>query len=125
MEKASALIVEDNAINAMVLKKAIESLFVPVHVASDKATFAALESNSYDIIFMDINLGHHSQDGETIMRKIKEDPQHGHIPIVAVTSYAMPGDRERFLAAGFDAYLAKPIRRAQVLQEIQTQLAQG
>jgi CheY-like chemotaxis protein len=123
MNKPKALIVEDNAINALVLKKAIASFFDPVHVVSDRETFQALEQETYGIIFMDINLGSHSQDGEVIMRQLKQDPRYADLPIVAVTSYALPGDRERFLEAGFDAYLPKPIRREQVWEEIQGRLS--
>jgi two-component system, cell cycle response regulator DivK len=119
MSKAKALIVEDNAINALVLKKIISALFEPHHVINDRQAFTALAQESFSIIFMDINLGSQSQDGETIMRSLRQDDRFRHLPIFAVTSYALPGDRERFLEAGFDGYLPKPVRKEEVLSEIQ------
>jgi two-component system, cell cycle response regulator DivK len=119
MSQAKALIVEDNAINAMVLKKIVQRVFDPLHVVNDRQAFQALEKGQFSIIFMDINLGSQSMDGEAIMRQLRTDDRFRHLPIFAVTSYAMPGDRERFLEAGFDGYLPKPIRKDQVLSEIQ------
>lgn len=122
MNKNKALIVEDNAINALVLKKAIAQEFEPVHVKNDREVFDALTRDTFQIVFMDINLGGHSLDGESIMRQLKADARYQHLPVVAVTSYALPGDRERFLAAGFDGYLAKPIQRQEVLAHIRGRL---
>lgn len=62
-----------------------------------------------DLILMDINLP--DIDGMEVTRRLKADPALGHIPVVALTANAMVGDRERFLSAGCDAYLRKPISR--------------
>jgi two-component system cell cycle response regulator DivK len=48
-------------------------------------------------------------DGTTAVHRLKDEPRTAAIPVVALTSFAMKGDRERFLAAGFDGYLEKPI----------------
>jgi two-component system cell cycle response regulator DivK len=66
----------------------------------------ALEHNP-DVVLMDIRLP--DMDGTEAVRRLKDEPQTARIPVVAVTSFAMKGDRERFLAEGFDGYLEKPI----------------
>jgi two-component system cell cycle response regulator DivK len=63
-----------------------------------------------DLILMDINLP--DIDGVEVTRRIKENPNLKHIPVVALTANAMVGDQERFLSAGCDAYLRKPMSRA-------------
>jgi two-component system, cell cycle response regulator DivK len=60
-----------------------------------------------DVVLMDIRLP--DMDGTEAARLLKGDPRTAAIPVVALTSFAMKGDRERFLAAGFDAYIEKPI----------------
>jgi two-component system cell cycle response regulator DivK len=60
-----------------------------------------------DVVLMDIRLP--DMDGTEAVRRLKDEPRAARIPVVAVTSFAMKGDRERFLAGGFDGYLEKPI----------------
>ena len=119
MNKPNVLIVEDNKINALVLQKTIKGLCEPRHVVNDTQTFEAIENTPFEIIFMDINLGSKSKDGEEIMKIIRQNPKYEHIKIFAVTSYAMPGDRERFLEAGFDKYFSKPIQKNAIIKEVE------
>ena len=116
MEKPSVLIVEDNKINALVLQKAIAPICQTTHAVNDRETFEAVKQEAFQVILMDINLGGNSLDGEKIMKILKADPQYAHTRIFAVTSYAMPGDRERFLNAGFDSYYSKPIEKAAIVE---------
>lgn len=119
MKKPQVLIVEDNKINALVLTKTIQGLCNSTHVVNDKQAFQSVEDHDYDLIFMDINLGSNSLDGEEIMKVIKSKPENQGLKIMAVTSYAMPGDKERFLEAGFDAYFSKPINKKLIIEEVQ------
>lgn len=119
MKQAQILIVEDNKINAVVLLKTLEKYYSCVHAVSDQETFRALKTHTFQLILMDINLGGNSLDGESIMKQLKQDETFQHIPIFAITSYAMKGDRERFLAAGFDNYFSKPIDRKALLAGIE------
>lgn len=115
MGKANILIVEDNEINALVIQRLIEPVANPVHAINDKQAFQAMEEHHFALVLMDINLGGHSLDGEQIMKQLKADPRFADLPIFAVTSYAMPGDEQRFLQAGFDAYFSKPINREKLI----------
>jgi two-component system, cell cycle response regulator DivK len=116
------LIVEDNKINALVLQKMLKHDFETLHAVNDVQALAALEEADFALILMDINLGSNSRDGETIMREIKAEPRFSSLPVFAVTSYANPEDRERFLSAGFDDYYPKPIDKQAILAGIQAAL---
>jgi two-component system cell cycle response regulator DivK len=70
-----------------------------------------------DLILMDINLP--DIDGLEATIRIKQRPELRHIPIVALTANAMHGDRERFIAAGCDGYLAKPVTKNELLNTVQ------
>lgn len=123
MGKPSVLIVEDNPINALVLTKIIEDFCHVVHVVNDVQTLKAIESFSFSLILMDINLGGNSIDGEALMKIIKEDANYRDIPVFAVTSYALPEDRKRFLEAGFDNYFSKPIDKKLIIPAIREALS--
>ncbi len=65
------------------------------------------EKEIYDLIIMDIALP--GMDGVEVKTVIKSKPQYKKVPVIALTAYAMKGDRERFFEAGFDEYISKPI----------------
>jgi CheY-like chemotaxis protein len=70
--------------------------------------------NEYDLILMDINLGDPEKDGVYYLKELRKT-RYQKKPIVAVTAYAMSGDRERFMDAGFDEYFSKPIEKLRLL----------
>jgi two-component system cell cycle response regulator DivK len=76
-----------------------------------------------DLILMDIQLP--VMDGYEASRRIKSNPELQHIPIIAVTSYALAGDEARTLAAGCDGYIAKPFSPRLLLEKIREFLPQG
>jgi len=71
-----------------------------------------------ECILMDINLGKGHLNGTDVMKHVKVTSGYERIPVIAITSYAMPEDAERFLAEGFDCYPPKPVERKILLQEI-------
>ena len=75
----------------------------------------------YDAVLLDINLGG-ARDGVDVLGELRMVPGYERVPAVAVTAYSMPGDKERFMEAGFDAYLGKPFTPEQ-LQEVLVQLS--
>ena len=108
MAKPTVLLIEDNDVN----RELVEDLlgvagYAVVAYPSGEEGMAWLAGNRPDLILMDINLP--GQDGLALARQIKSRPETARIPVVALTAYAMNGDRERILAAGCDGYISKPI----------------
>jgi two-component system, sensor histidine kinase and response regulator len=106
------LLAEDNRVNQRLATHLLERFGHKVHLATTgKKVLQALEKDHFDVILMDIQMP--DMDGVEATAKIRErETQHGtYIPIVAMTAHAAVGDRERFLAAGMDDYISKPISR--------------
>ena len=111
------LVVEDNAVNRRLAEFLLRSHgYKVLEVASAPAAFELLKQERPDLILMDIQLP--GMDGLEATKKLKVDPVLCDIPVIAVTSYAMKGDRERALAAGCAGYLSKPIDKATLIREI-------
>ena len=105
------LLAEDNPVNQRVAIARLTRLRHTVHaVTNGRAAVEAVATGSYDLVLMDVQMP--EMDGIEATRNIREREaaRGGHVPIVALTAHAMKGDRERFLAAGMDAYAAKPFR---------------
>jgi two-component system cell cycle response regulator DivK len=81
--------------------------FRTVEAASGGEAISAAIEHTPDVILMDIRLP--DMEGTEVVQRLRAATATAAIPVVAVTAYAMKGDRERFLAAGFDGYLEKPI----------------
>jgi two-component system cell cycle response regulator/two-component system cell cycle response regulator DivK len=88
---------------------------------SGAAAFEMVEKERPDLIVMDIQLP--GMDGLEITKKLKEQPATADIPVIAVTSYAMKGDREKALAAGCAGYVTKPIDKNTFIQEVATHVS--
>jgi two-component system sensor kinase len=104
------LLAEDGEINQLVACGLVESLGHHVQVANDgHEVLQAMQGNSFDIILMDVMMpGMDGLEATAAIRK-QEQTTGRHIPIIAMTAHALVGDRERFLDAGMDDYLSKPI----------------
>ena len=102
------LVVEDNNRNRRLLKILLESRgYEVLEAVTGEEAMRYLSDSKPDLILMDIQLP--NVDGLELTRNIKSNPKTADIPIVAVTAYAMKGDRERILEAGCDGYISKPI----------------
>jgi two-component system, sensor histidine kinase and response regulator len=111
------LLAEDHPVNQKVAVRMLERLGHSVVVAPDgRAALDALLAHSFDLVLMDVQMP--EMDGCEAVRIIRERElrTHAHLPVLALTAHAMQGDRERCLEAGFDGYLSKPVRQAE-LQE--------
>ena len=105
------LIAEDNLINQDVMKAYVEKLGINATiVGSGKEALVACEIEDYDLILMDIEMP--GMDGIEATQQIRQLENQGEtrIPILAMTAHAMRGDREKYLDAGMDGYISKPIR---------------
>jgi CheY-like chemotaxis protein len=106
--KPKVLIIEDNEQNMYMLTYLLQSENYEVFQAfTGIAGIMAAGENMPDIILLDIQLP--EMDGYTVAVKLKEDEGLKNIPIIAVTSYAMPGDREKAIESGAIGYIEKPI----------------
>ncbi len=106
-EKKTVLIVEDNPLNMELLREALDPDNYTVICAPGGAeALAAASSHSIDLVLMDNQLPGFS--GDELLKRMKELIGHT-VPVLAVTAYAMKGDREKFLGMGFDEYIPKPI----------------
>lgn len=102
------LVVEDNEANQLLTSTVLERAGYQVELAGNAAeALERLAAGVPDLILMDLQLP--DQDGLSLARQLKADPRTALIPIVALTAYAMVGDRERALAAGCAGYISKPI----------------
>jgi CheY-like chemotaxis protein len=101
------LVIEDNERNRKLTKDVLEHAGYRVVVAASGAEGLAAATQSPDLILLDVGLP--DEDGVAVLRKIRSTREVATTPVVAVTAYAMPGDRDDLLSAGFDGYVAKPI----------------
>lgn len=105
---ARVLLVEDNETNRQLMEYLLTRFGHAVTVAVDGAEgLAVLRRERPDVVVCDIEMPR--LDGMALAQAVRADPALAGVPLLAVTSYAMLGDRERVLDAGFDGYLAKPI----------------
>ncbi|MCX7708983.1 MAG: PAS domain S-box protein [Clostridia bacterium] len=107
--EANILLVEDNGVNQAVITRMLTKEGYRVDVANDGLEALKLHSErEYDLILMDIQMP--NMDGVEATKRIREkEGPTKHTAIIALTAYALQGDRERFLSAGMDEYLAKPV----------------
>jgi two-component system cell cycle response regulator len=120
---AHILVIEDNEDNLQLMTYLLTAFGHNIVAARDgEIGLAKLEEAAFDLVVCDIHLP--KLDGYEIIKRIRQRPNPTTPPIIAVTALAMVGDRERLLAAGFDAYISKPIEPQQLVDLIQTQLAE-
>jgi two-component system, cell cycle response regulator DivK len=113
----TVLIVEDNELNMRLFVDVLEGAGYRVLQSGEGvAGFQLARAERPDLIVMDIQLP--AISGLEVTRWLKEDPELAHIPVVAVTAYAMKGDKARMLEGGCEAYLAKPISVVSFLETI-------
>jgi PAS domain S-box-containing protein len=109
------LIVEDDSINALTIERMLKNNFNIISVNSGLKAIEEVKKQAVDIILMDINLKHEIS-GIEATRLIRKIEGYEKIPIVAMTAYAMPSDREEFLENGCSHYIAKPFTKNEILQ---------
>ena len=121
MRSDLVLIVDDNQMNVKLARDVLRfSGFETIEASTADEGLSLARERQPDVILMDIRLP--DMDGTEAVRRLKGEPSTTTIPVVAVTSFAMKGDRERFLAEGFDGYLEKPISVADFPDQVRRHL---
>ena len=104
----TVLIVEDNPLNMKLFGDVLEAQgYTTLRVRDGEAAIDAARSSQPNLVLMDIHLP--GRSGVDVAKEMKLDPALRDIPVVAITAYALRGDRERILAAGCSDYVAKPV----------------
>ena len=112
------LLIEDNEQNRYLATFLLEQRgFTVTHAPDGKAGIALAARERFDLILLDIQLP--GMDGYAVARALRADAGQVAVPIVAVTSYAMTGDREKAMAAGCNGYLEKPINPETFVTDIE------
>lgn len=113
MSRARVLIADDNEHNREYARQVLVDAW-DVTVAGDgEAVLELVRAARPDLVLLDLSMP--GLSGWEVARRLKGDPSTATIPLVACTAHAMAGDRERALATGFDGYLAKPYRPAELM----------
>src|SRR5262249_35641624 len=108
---AKVLVVEDNIVNQKVVVRMLQRYGCKVDVAGNgHGAMHASAQLAYDCLFMDCQMPDMDGYAATAAIRQREIQTGHHVPIIAMTAVAMPGDRERCLAAGMDDYIAKPVQ---------------
>ena len=111
VEGRRVLLAEDGAINQQVAVRLLEERGHSVVVVNNgRAAVEQVAAQPFDVVLMDVQMPEMDGLEATAAIRRAEAQSGGHVPIVAMTAHAMKGDRDRFLAAGMDGYVAKPVR---------------
>ena len=118
------LLIEDTEDNRQIIRDLLETVGIELVEAVDGAAgVEAAKREKPDLILMDMQMP--VMDGYQATRAIKADPDLAHIPVIAVTSYALSGDEQKTRDAGCNAYIAKPFSPRSLLKLIREHLPAG
>ena len=117
-------VVEDNPDNRLLVQVILEPFYEVVEYENGQAAMEGLQKERPDLVLLDVSLP--EMDGTEVLHRIRADGKLRGLPVIALTAHAMAGDREKFLAAGFDDYVTKPIvDEAVLLEAIKRKLTTG
>jgi CheY-like chemotaxis protein len=106
-------VVDDNADNRLIIRTILEDQYEILEYSSGIEAIEGFRKSKPDVVILDISLP--EMDGTEILRRLRDDSDLHTLPVIALTAHAMVGDREKYLAAGFNDYVAKPILDMSVL----------
>ena len=114
------LVVEDNELNMKLFRDVLAATgYRTLEATTGGQAVALAAEHAPDLVLMDIQLP--DDDGVDALGRLRADERTAAIPVLAVTAQAMQGDRERFLAAGFDGYVSKPVNVREFLGTVREQ----
>jgi two-component system cell cycle response regulator DivK len=108
------LVVEDNELNMKLFRDVLAATgYRPIEATTGGEALALAAEHAPALVLMDIQMP--DLDGVQALRQLRADARTAAIPVLAITAQAMRGDREQFLAAGFDGYVSKPVNVRELL----------
>lgn len=116
-------LVEDNPDNRLLVRVILESLYEVTEYETGFAALEGLQKQKPDLVLLDVSLP--EMDGTEVLRRIRADADLRELPVIALTAHAMAGDREKYLATGFDEYVTKPIVDETLLLDAIKKLLRG
>lgn len=111
------LIIEDNRDTQILLRYLLGAEYNLEIVGEFNKAIELAGSSNFDLLLVDINLGE-ERTGVDLLNILRETEPYRNVPMIAITAYAMPGDYQRFLSIGFDAYISKPFTRLDLIDAI-------
>lgn len=117
MKQKTVLYIEDNLHNRRLVRKILQSRGYTITEAEDGVTGLEMAGELRPTIIL-LDIGLPGMDGLEVVGRLKADDKLRDIPVIALTASAMRGDRERFLAAGCDDYLSKPVRALELINKV-------
>lgn len=112
------LVAEDNPANRELIREILEAHGYQVVEALDgEEALRKVEETQPNLVLLDIQMP--KLDGYSVLYRLRENPRYAHLPVIALTAFAMRGDWEKGLAAGFSAYITKPVTASLLTREIE------
>jgi two-component system, cell cycle response regulator DivK len=124
MADKQVLLVEDNAKNMKLLRDVLQATgYTTLEATTGEDAVEVALMQEPTLVLMDVQLP--GINGVEALARMRQDERTASIPVLALTAQAMSGDRERFLQAGFDGYLSKPVDIAELIQAVQEHCDRG
>ena len=117
LEKKKILIIEDNIESQLIYKVYLRSIYSVEFADTGESGLELLKANKYNLLLLDINLPG-QLNGEDVLKIIRNNLKIPDFPVIVITAYALKGDKEKFLQQGANNYLAKPVDKKVLLDEI-------
>jgi CheY-like chemotaxis protein len=117
----TVLVADDNPVSRELVVEALNGECIVIEAVDGASAVARFYQDRPDLALIDIQMP--SLDGFGVLQRIQQDARARNIPIIALTAFAMQGDRERAIEAGFDAYITKPINLAALRTQVRLLLA--
>ena len=117
LEKKKILVIEDNIESQLIYKVYLRSIYSVEFADTGESGLELLKANKYNLLLLDINLPG-QLNGEDVLKAIRNNLKIPDFPVIVITAYALKGDKEKFLQQGANNYLAKPVDKKVLLDEI-------
>ncbi len=116
--RPTVLVVEDNDDTRMLLERILRATYDVTAVGDARSALLAMNQRRFAALVLDINLGG-KETGADVLRIARSLPNYSGVFAVALTAYALPGDRERLIESGFSAYISKPFTRQSLMETLE------